>query len=355
MQLSGHALLLSFALASAACSSPPPPPRLPAEAAAPTRLEGVDLLHTTPTTVTASSVFRDEGGSLVLLADGDTETAWSSREGEMAGAFIEVSLPEDARVSGFSMTVGFTREGKPDVFHKNPRIARVSVSHNGVAVQEYDLDVESRAMQTIPIEGPGGVYRIDVLDVVRSVRPDSARVFVTELRVWGVPSTVVESEPTFTYDGERPPGSAYDDDEGPVWYLPEPVSVPESRATIAAFAQRWSVSDASEEEFVAAAVQVSGQINSMIRCEWYSTLLRVRQARFARQLDRWIASERQLLNRTQERDDAIHRVEMFRARVPVLTPAQTVRTRPPEGETFAARWNEIRSSTVELRLTCGVR
>jgi len=121
------------------------------------------------------------------LVDGDFSTAWNSRTGELRGAWIAARIPVDAHVRSLRMTAGFTRTDAQlgDLFVMNPRIARVRVLLAGVMVTEHALDPALRTLQEIPIDGPGGDYRIEIVDVVPGSRAAWREINVSELEIWG--------------------------------------------------------------------------------------------------------------------------------------------------------------------------
>ncbi len=68
----------------------------PREATEPDSTEpSVDLLTSVRAAVAVSSAYRDREGQALRLADGDLETAWNSRTGELVGAWIEVQEARD--------------------------------------------------------------------------------------------------------------------------------------------------------------------------------------------------------------------------------------------------------------------
>lgn len=82
---------------------------VPPPAAAASQTPIVDLLQSVATDVAVSSVYRDETAQVGRLADGDLESAWNSRTGDLVGAWIDVRLPATAAVTSIAMTAGFTR------------------------------------------------------------------------------------------------------------------------------------------------------------------------------------------------------------------------------------------------------
>ncbi|MCB9594308.1 MAG: discoidin domain-containing protein [Sandaracinaceae bacterium] len=145
--------------------------------------QSVDLLHAVPTDVAVSSVYRGQGAQTPRLVDGELATAWNSRSGDLTGAWIEVRLPAAATVTSIEMTAGFTGPGA--VFDGNYRVTRVRVSRDGAALGEHALDPSSRELQTIPVSGPGGVYRIEVVQVAPGSRRQWREICISELRVMG--------------------------------------------------------------------------------------------------------------------------------------------------------------------------
>jgi hypothetical protein len=85
------------------------------------------------------------------------------------------------------MTVGFTKSDAKlgDLFTMNPRIARVRVLRDGVTVVEQALDPALRTLQDIPIDQPGGDYKIEVVDIVPGTHASWREISVSELEIWG--------------------------------------------------------------------------------------------------------------------------------------------------------------------------
>ncbi len=154
--------------------------------ASPARAQPIDLLRAARADVAVSSAYRDRLAQAAALVDGDLETAWNSRTGDLAGAWIEARLPADAAVSSIALTVGFTRhQGTTDLFTGNHRVTRVRVLRDGREVGAFDLDPASRALQTLPVSGPGGVYRVEVVAVAPGSNRRWREVCISELRVLG--------------------------------------------------------------------------------------------------------------------------------------------------------------------------
>lgn len=148
--------------------------------------QNIDLLRAVRTDLAVSSVYRDRLAQAAALVDGDLETAWNSRTGDLRGAWIEVRLPANATVTSIALTAGYTKQsGARDLFTGNHRISRVRVLRDGRDVGVYDLRTDLRELQTLPVTGPGGVYRIEVVDVVPGSRSGWREVCVSELRILG--------------------------------------------------------------------------------------------------------------------------------------------------------------------------
>lgn len=166
--------------------APAPASDEPVEVAPRPAARAIDLLHAVATTVRASSAFRGDPGQVERIADGDLETAWNSERGEHVGAWIEVDLPDDATVEGIEMTVGFTkRTDTRDLFTSNHRVERVRVTRAGATLVEHALDPSSRELQRVPVAGPGGRYRIELVELRAGDRADWREAVVSELRVLG--------------------------------------------------------------------------------------------------------------------------------------------------------------------------
>lgn len=165
-------------------SSSPTPAAPPAEA--PAGQPSVDLLKAVRTDLSVSSAYHDEPEQARRLVDGDLATAWNSRTGELVGAAIEVRLPVEVEVESIAMTAGYTRRGEgTDLFTGNHRIRKVAVSRDGTELGRFDLDVESRELSELPVHGPGGVYRVEVVELLPGSRSDWREVVVSELEVRG--------------------------------------------------------------------------------------------------------------------------------------------------------------------------
>ncbi|MBX7192711.1 MAG: hypothetical protein K1X94_11665 [Sandaracinaceae bacterium] len=196
--------------------------------------QDVDLLHAVGTDLAVSSTYRNQRSQADALIDGDLETAWNSRTGELTTSWIEVRVPATAHVSAIAMTAGFTHQSaRADLFTGNHRVRRVRVSRDGVVLGEHTLDPQQRGLQSIPVSGPGGVYRVEIVETLPGSRTDWREICISELRVMG---TDPGARP-----GQRIPRVA-------VGTLPAPrVATPPDRAAVgrahrqrvAAFERSW--------------------------------------------------------------------------------------------------------------------
>jgi hypothetical protein len=164
----------------------------PAPNPVPARQPDVDLLRAVATDIVVSSVYRNDLQQAAQLADADLQTAWNARSGELLDSWIEVHLPSDATVTSLQITAGFThRTATADLFTGNQRIARVRVRHNNSELGVFSIDPESRELQTLPVHGAGGVYRVEVLELVAGSHANWREVCVSELRVLGQAPTAI--------------------------------------------------------------------------------------------------------------------------------------------------------------------
>ncbi len=161
---------------SAGADVMPPPP-------------SVNLLTAVPSTVAVSSTVDNVRILPGHLVDGKLDTAWNSRTNQLVGAWIGFRVPADAHVDLIKLTVGFTKKDAKlgDLFTMNPRIKRVRVLRDGKSVIEKALDPELRTLQEIPINGVGGDYKIEVLEIVAGSKKTWREISVSELQVWGTP------------------------------------------------------------------------------------------------------------------------------------------------------------------------
>ena len=208
------------------------------------RAQEVDLLHAVAADVAVSSAYRGRASQLDALVDGDLETAWNSSSGDLTTSWIEVRLPPTSHVSSIALTVGFTHvtERGLDLFPGNHRVRRVRVSHDATALGEHTLDVASRALQSVPVTGGGGVYRIEIVGTEPGSRSDWREVCVSELRVMG-------SDPG-ARAGQRVPRLGVGSLPAPRGTTaPDPAALGrEHRQRVAAFEQSWRELERIEDQ-----------------------------------------------------------------------------------------------------------
>jgi hypothetical protein len=164
---------------------PAPTTTTPIDATAPTESSSArattNLLVTTAAEVTVSSRVDNPRDFPEHLVDGKRETAWNGKTGDLA-AWIEVKLDPRVHVSAIAMTSGFD---KGDLFEKNLRIEKLRIERDGVLVKEASLDPDMRRIQKIPIDGPGGTYRITVLATKAGTNAKWKEIVVSDLEVLG--------------------------------------------------------------------------------------------------------------------------------------------------------------------------
>lgn len=146
-----------------------------------------NLLAVVPSRVAVSSTVVNPRDFPEHLLDGDPGTAWNSRTGDLRG-YVAFRVPKDAHVDRIELTAGYDRR-RPDLdlFTANHRIVRVAVSRDGAKILEAALDPEQRGLQPIAVNGPGGDYRIDVLETLPGTKAAWKELVVSELKVVGTP------------------------------------------------------------------------------------------------------------------------------------------------------------------------
>ena len=146
-----------------------------------------NLLAVVPSRVAVSSTVVNPRDFPEHLIDGKADTAWNSKTGDLHG-WIAFRVPTDAKVDAIQLTSGFDKKkGDVDLFTANHRITKIAVSRDGQKLKEASLDPTKRGLQSIAIDGPGGDYRIDVLDTLPGSRKDWKELTVSEFKVVGHP------------------------------------------------------------------------------------------------------------------------------------------------------------------------
>lgn len=161
--------------------------------------DDVNLLTSTPTKLAVSSTVANANILPDHLVDGKLSTAWNSQTGELAGAWIAVRVPDDARVKTIKLTAGFAHKvKKDDFFTMNPRIKKIRISQAGKTLVEKTLDVENRGLQDIAVDigGIGGDFEIRVVETVPGSKKTWREACISELEIWGTVPAVVKSKPS---------------------------------------------------------------------------------------------------------------------------------------------------------------
>jgi len=154
----------------------------------------VNLLRNVPATIAVSSTVDNATIVPQHLVDGSLDTAWNSRTDDLVGAWIAVRLPHGVHVTAIKLTAGFTHVDKTrrqDYFVWNARIKQLRVTHDGKST-DVTLDVDNRGLQTIPIDGGGGDYKLEVLAIVPGARTTWREIAISELEVWGTPGAAAK-------------------------------------------------------------------------------------------------------------------------------------------------------------------
>jgi hypothetical protein len=153
----------------------------------------VNLLQSAPTTVAVSSTVDNAAIVPEHLVDGKLDTAWNSRTGDLAHAWIAVRVPVDAHVSKLKLTVGFA---KGDYFTQNYRIDRVHITHDGKDLGYRTLDLNNRGLQELAIDDTGGDYTIEIIHATPGSKPSWCEIAISELEVWGTVKRPAPAKPT---------------------------------------------------------------------------------------------------------------------------------------------------------------
>ncbi|MBX3199254.1 MAG: hypothetical protein KF850_08555 [Labilithrix sp.] len=153
--------------------------------------------------LSVSSRVDNETESPMRISDRDTETAWSSKTGELEGAWVEMHVSGSRSIKSLLMTVGMTKKPEspddPDLFLANPRIEQIALSwtsivalgpgnekrgETAVVVERFKLDVASRDLQPVvlptPLQPPG-ILRMTVKKVRMGTKPAWREVSISEI------------------------------------------------------------------------------------------------------------------------------------------------------------------------------
>lgn len=155
----------------------------------------VDLLRVTPSLVSVSSRSDGPRDFPEHLVDGNPETAWKTRNGDIVGAWVAFRVPDDAYVSHVMMSVGSERQSAGrDYFMEGPRITSVRVYRHNRRVSDVSLDPTMRQPQRIEINQPGGDFKIMVTSVVDGPPLPPHGLAVSQLSVMGTVSSTVRRQ-----------------------------------------------------------------------------------------------------------------------------------------------------------------
>ena len=93
------------------------------------------------------------------------------------------------------MTPGFTKiAGERDLFTANHRIKRVRVLRDGVELGVEELDIDRREPQPLDVDGPGGVYRFELVELVVGTNPNWREACISELKFFGTSPSALPEE-----------------------------------------------------------------------------------------------------------------------------------------------------------------
>jgi hypothetical protein len=154
----------------------------------PARPVEIELLHGSAAKIAVSSVVANNTIYPSDLVDGKLSTAWNSQTGDLKDAWIAFRVPATAHVTRIRMTAGFANvHGNQDWFTMNYRIKTVRVLRLGVDGDfgRHTLDPDNRGLQDIPIDGPGGDFKIELVDLIPGTKKSWREICVSELQVWG--------------------------------------------------------------------------------------------------------------------------------------------------------------------------
>ena len=223
----------------------------------------LDLLHSIPTEVAVSTAYRDSTSEIGKLFDGDLETAYNSATGSLVGTWIDVRVPDGASVTGIELTAGYTKVNVfgTDLFTGNHRLESVRISRDGEALLTQSLDPEERTLQRIPVEGPSGTYRIEVMSVRPGTNAEWRETCISELRVLGRAPGAEENTrfPLFALGAvparETPPPASGEGFDG------------RHRRFMHAFARDWSrhESNVIGTDYIDTGVQLGDEIVGILR------------------------------------------------------------------------------------------
>lgn len=146
---------------------------------------GADLIESAPVQIIVSSTADPAQRGPEAMIDDRLETSWASATGELEGSWIALLVPEGARMTSVKLVPGPSADDEAS-FSKSHRISKVQVTRDGSPVGSFSLDTKRPELQRLPLSGPAGLYKLQVVELDRGDRRAAERVAVTELEVWGV-------------------------------------------------------------------------------------------------------------------------------------------------------------------------
>jgi hypothetical protein len=197
----------------------------------------VDLLLETDAKITVSSRVDNPRDYPEHLVDGRPDTAWNGKTGDLNG-WIEVKLADDVHVQAIAMTCGFDKKkGAEDLFFENHRIKSLRVLRDGAPLREVTFDVARRELQSIPIDAPGGTYRLEVLETVPGTKKEWRELTVSDLKFYGTPGAARLPAPRLPHV-DVAPGSA--PAPKPIVSVGEIVAEGRTAPSLAALCDAWT-------------------------------------------------------------------------------------------------------------------
>jgi hypothetical protein len=158
------------------------------------RSSEISLLRRTPAKLTLSSRVDNPRDFPEHLVDENPATAWNGKTGDL-NAWISVTLDPRVNVRAIAITAGFT---KGDLFEKNVRITKLRIEREGKELKVVSLDPSKREAQVLPINEPGGNYKLTVVETQQGSTATWKEVVVSELAFLGdAPMDLVHAKPRF--------------------------------------------------------------------------------------------------------------------------------------------------------------
>jgi hypothetical protein len=158
------------------------------------RSSEISLLKRTPVSLTLSSRVDNPRDFPEHLVDESPGTAWNGKTGDL-NAWISVTLDPRVQVRAIAMTAGFD---KGPLFEKNLRITKLRIEREGKELKVVTLDPSKREAQVIPINEPGGNYKLTVVETQQGSTATWKEVVVSELTFLGdAPMDLVHAKPRF--------------------------------------------------------------------------------------------------------------------------------------------------------------